>query len=100
MRPLLKDGEIIFVKETKKIFVGDIVLYHLNNKKYLHRVVKIEGDKLTVCDDVGITSETKISYSNVLGIYRTIFSGLIGFLYHKIVRFMYLNFRRIKQWFI
>jgi len=100
MRPLLKSGKIIFIKETKKVFLGDMVLYNFQGEKYLHRIVDIVKNDIIVCDDTGVTFPVRIKISNIIGIYPTIFNGYIGLLYNKIISTVFLFYRKIKYWFI
>ncbi|MFQ3675257.1 MAG: S24/S26 family peptidase [Endomicrobiia bacterium] len=100
MRPLLKSGEIVFIKKTKKVFLGDIVLYEFQGKKYLHRIINRVKNDIIVCDDTGVTFPVKIKISNIIGIHPTIFNGYIGLLYNRIVFHFFLFCRKVKYWFI
>ncbi len=99
MRPILKDEDIIFVLPYKKIKLGDIVLYRTEYGNFLHRVIKISSEKITVCDDAGIASPLEISLDQVIGVYPTIFSGILGLLYHFFIRNVFIVCRFIKNLF-
>lgn len=100
MRPLLKNGRIIPILCNKKIRLGDIVLYKKQNKLFLHRVVKISSQKIIVEDDCGVTSCVDVAYNEVVGVYPTFFSGVVGFIYHIITKNLYILFRNFKNFFI
>ncbi len=100
MRPLIKSGQVVYIKKTKKIKLGDIVLYRLGDKNYLHRVINIDKDEYTVYDDTNITSPVKIYLENIIGSYPTVFSGYIGFLYHKIILKIFFVCRKIIKFHI
>lgn len=100
MRPLLKNGQVVVVTSPeKKLKVGDVILYNIGNKFFLHRIVKLTPQNITVTDDCGITSYVSIPYDNVVGIYPTVFSGFVGFVYHILIRTIYKILRFIKRLF-
>ncbi|MFN3551057.1 MAG: S24/S26 family peptidase [Endomicrobiia bacterium] len=98
MRPLLRDGDIVLVVPwKKKLRVGDIVLYKLNGQLFLHRVVRVFLQNIVVNDDCGITSYVNVQLKNVIGIYPTILSGFLGYIYHILVKSVYITFRLVKK---
>lgn len=100
MRPLLKDGDFCLIQPPeKKLRVGDIVLYSCYGKNFLHRIVKIEDGYIVVLDDCGICQPVKIPYKLVIGVYRNLLSGFIGYIYHIIVRQLFILFRKLKNFF-
>lgn len=100
MRPLVKSGDIVYIEKKQKYCLGDVVLYEIKNQKFLHRIVKSLPDKkYIVCDDVGITSPMVIFSYNILGFYPTIFNGIIGYLYHVLIRLIFVFGRKIKNFF-
>ena len=44
MAPLIKNGDRVYVIETKKYDLGDIILFENNNKLICHRIIKIKDD--------------------------------------------------------
>lgn len=59
MRPFLEDGrDKAILTQSRNIKVGDPVLAELENKKYvLHRIVNIEGEKVTLLGDGNFLNE-------------------------------------------
>lgn len=100
MRPLLKNGQVVVVTSPeKKLKVGDVILYKIDNKFFLHRIVKLSEKNIIVTDDCGITSYVSIPYDNVVGVYPTILSGFVGFVYHIFARTIYKTLRFVKRLF-
>ncbi len=97
MRPIIRSGQIVFCKKVGKVRPGDIVLYKKGDRKYLHRVIKICGDKLVVGDDCGILSYHEIFVKQVEGKCFTIFNGFIGLVYHCVIRTIFIVFRKLKN---
>lgn len=98
MRPLIKIGDIVYIKEDYfDVSCGDIVLYEVDGQKFLHRIVKENKDSYVVCDDVGITLPIKIRKNSVIGVYPTIMGGFVGLFYHRVVRSMFQLLREVKH---
>ncbi len=97
MRPLIKDGSIIEVLPLKKVYCGDIVLYRTEYGNFLHRIIKFSSEKILVCDDIGITYPTEVSFNQIIGVYPTVFNGTLGILYHYFVRTVFIYGRSIKN---
>ncbi len=75
MRPFLEDGrDKALLAKASNPHVGDPVLAIINKRYYvLHRVVNIEGDKVTLLGDGNLTPEhctTDDIVASVLGFYR------------------------------
>ncbi len=70
MRPYLEDqrDKGLLVKIEKPLKKGDVILAETAPKRYaLHRIVKIEGDDITMCGDGNFSPEL-IKRSDVLAI--------------------------------
>lgn len=75
MRPFLEDNrDKALMKKAEHFKVGDPVLAEVSDKHYvLHRIVKIEGDKVTLRGDgnLGVEHcETKDVKAEIIGFYR------------------------------
>lgn len=102
MRPLIKSSEFVFVKEIKddKLIPGDMLLYEIDNKKYIHRILsinKIQDLTFQMIDDAGITDIHAISLKNVKGKVVSPFNGILGFVCHKIIINIFSLKRRLKS---
>ncbi|MCX7956951.1 MAG: hypothetical protein N2643_03535 [Endomicrobia bacterium] len=97
MRPLLKTGQIvpIFLNVSPKI--GDIILYKTHNSFFLHRVVKIFPKYIVVSDDCGITFYNIVAKDDVIGVYHSMLSGILGYLYHIVVKNSFIFLRFVKN---
>lgn len=54
MRPLLRDGRDIVVlkpSDGQQIQPGDIVLFRIKERRILHRIVRIDADRVTLAGD-------------------------------------------------
>lgn len=60
MNPALKDGEIVFIRQTKEIEVGDIVGFYYGGKVLLKRAIAQEGDKIEIDSDGNVSVNGKI----------------------------------------
>ncbi|MCM8832114.1 MAG: S24/S26 family peptidase [Candidatus Omnitrophica bacterium] len=101
MRPLLIDEQVVLILPLyKKVKPGDVVLYRLEGQLFLHRVVKLSSKSMFVEDDSGITCRVVVPLKDVLGIYPTILSGFLGYIYHILVRTVYITFRSVKKLFL
>lgn len=76
MRPFLEDGrdKALLAKPKPQPLVGDPVLAEVSPKRYvLHRIVKIEGENVTLLGDGNLTPEhCKLGdiQASVIGFYR------------------------------
>ena len=67
MQDTLQVGDSIIVKEVDEYKVGDIVTYK-NGKTYVtHRIVKIDGDKITTKGDANMQSDPPFDKKYILG---------------------------------
>ncbi len=91
MRPLISDGNIVFIRKKNNYRIGDIVLYEINSEKFLHRITKVLPNKrYVVCDDTATTLPVEIGFENIIGFYPNIFNGLFGYFYHIVIRTIFL----------
>lgn len=78
MLPLIRQGidSVSLMKPENGIKIGDIVFYLRDNGEYvLHRVIKAENRKYTLCGDNQITAEKNIEDRHIIGIAETIYRG-------------------------
>lgn len=72
MRPFLEDGrdKAILTKPSKPVRVGDVVLAEVLPRRYaLHRIVKIDGNLITMRGDGNLATE-QFDASKILGTAR------------------------------
>ncbi len=69
MLPFIIGGrDTVTIKKLSDINKGDIVLAHLPDKRYvLHRVISIDGDKLTLMGDGNLVGTERCLKKDILG---------------------------------
>ncbi len=79
MQDTLQVGDSIIVKKVDKYKVGDIVTYKKGKSYVTHRIVKIDGNKITTKGDANMQSDPPFDKKYILGkfIYK---SKLLNFL--------------------
>ena len=78
MQNTLYVGDHIIVKKTDNYKVNDIITYKLDDKYITHRIVNIDGDKVTTKGDANVTNDKPIDKKDIVGkfIYK---SSLLNF---------------------
>ncbi len=66
MQNTLQVGDSIISKKVDTYKVGDIVTYKLDNAYVTHRIVKIEGDKVTTKGDANQLNDPAIKKNQIL----------------------------------
>lgn len=95
MRPLLKDGSIINVCPAERYAPGDVVAYRYENKNYVHRIKRIENNRIFILDDVNITDGHWIRKSDIMGKVPGILrAGKSGLVWNIFARNFYSLFRK------
>lgn len=106
MLPLIRQGKdsVILVKPGL-LSIGDIILYKRKNGQFvLHRIVKMNGEKLVICGDNQTTLEYGITVSDVIAkvkaiyIDETRYEGVIGDKDNHYLKKLWLK-RKIKPQF-
>jgi signal peptidase I len=79
MWPELSRGDIVFVKKIgiEDIEVGSVIVFRHENGLAVHRVIKIEGTRITTKGDANPLADLPITYNDVIGRIPTIGSKLI-----------------------
>lgn len=71
MWPVLKEGDLVFIEGVARedIHIGDIIVFQnrTNNTLTIHRVVKLEEEKLTTKGDANFSEDVPAVYSDVIG---------------------------------
>ena len=62
-------GDYIIVKKTNEYNVGDIVTYEKDGYYVTHRIIKIEGDKVTTKGDANNTEDEEFNRNQIIGRY-------------------------------
>lgn len=107
MRPFLEDGrDKALLAKVGKLRVGDPVLAIIDHQRYvLHRIVKIEGDNVTLLGDGNLhpehckTSDIEVS---VIGFYRkgrTTLDPIAGWKW-KTYSTVWMRLRPIRRWLL
>lgn len=69
MEPEITTDDLVLIKKSDKLCVGDVVLYNTGRSNVLHRITKIDGDMITTQGDANNTEDKPFSKSAVLGVY-------------------------------
>lgn len=75
MFPLLKDGKdkvILHPCSADELSPMDVILFRYNGKHLLHRILKIEGDKLIIQGDGSYIAKEQCTIKDVVGKVQTI----------------------------
>lgn len=67
MEPVLNVDDLIVVKKTNNIKVGDIVTYISDKDFITHRVITINGDYITTKGDANNSEDVNVNMNNVIG---------------------------------
>ena len=75
MLPFIRgDIDSVALRKPEQLKVGDIALARFNGKYILHRVIALEGDKVTLMGDGNLSGTEKGNRSEVFGIVTEIIS--------------------------
>jgi signal peptidase len=78
MNPLLLVDDLVIIRESEDIKVGDVVVYEKDGDEIIHRVIKADGDTLTTKGDANTVEDDPIEISAVKGKLVTIFPYIGG----------------------
>ena len=121
MSPLIKDGDIVLYEEFKfPLFPdvtsggnpplispfdkggkrgilrrGDMVVYKINDKIFIHRIISIKNDRFIISNDDDLEKHIIEEYQ-ILGRVVSIYNGFFGYLIHIFLRTMRKVFRKAK----
>lgn len=108
MRPFLEDGrdKALLTKPKEQPKVGDPVLAEVDPKRYvLHRIVAIEGDKVTLLGDGNLSPEhctIRDIQASVMGFYRkgrTTLDSTDGWKW-KVYSKIWMTLRPVRRWLL
>lgn len=68
MEPTFSKGDLIFVKRSDKIAVGDIVVYQSGRELIVHRVIALDSDRVTTQGDANSVPDATFEHSAVIGV--------------------------------
>lgn len=81
MDPVIKQGEIVIIKETKDYKVGDIITYRVDEKFLItHRIVEINLNNVITKGDYNNTNDEPIKIEAIEG-KVILHSMLLGYIY-------------------
>jgi len=101
MSPLIKEGDIVLYDENPPLKngilkCGDMVVYKMNDKIYIHRIVSIENGKFIISNDDDLEKHI-IEKEQILGRVVSRYNGFFGYLIHIFLRTMRKVFRKAKE---
>ena len=68
MEPALGVGDLIFVRQSETLAVGDVVVYASGGSLVVHRIVALEGDTVVTQGDANNTADEPISRAAIKGV--------------------------------
>ena len=79
MYPALNRGDLILVKAAapEEIAVGTVVVFRHKDGLAVHRVVRLQGDKITTRGDANLKDDQPITYDDIVGRVPTIGDSLL-----------------------
>lgn len=79
MQPELKAGDSIIVKKVDEYKVGDIVTYKMDKSYVTHRIIKIDGNKITTKGDANKYADEPFDKKYILGkfVYKSKFLNFL-----------------------
>jgi signal peptidase I len=122
MSPFIKDGDIVLYEEFKFplspllerwenpplvspfdkggkkgiLRRGDMVVYKINDKIYIHRIVSINNGRFIISNDDDLEKHI-IEKEQILGRVVSRYNGFFGYLIHIFLRTMRKVFKRLKS---
>jgi len=84
MYPNLKDGDFLVVKNNQEVETGDIIcFFDEENRRIVHRVIKIDDNKIITKGDFNKYNDKPISKDKIIG--KVVFkSALIGLVFNNL----------------
>lgn len=76
MEDRLSVDDLVIIKATNKYKVNDIVLYQDGDNLIIHRIIKINGDKVTTKGDANNVADEPIQKSQIKGVLVYDIAGL------------------------
>lgn len=69
MWPVLKEGDLIFIKKISKeeLKIGDIVVWQNPQGFTIHRVVKLDKDNFVTRGDANFKDDKAVAYNEIVG---------------------------------
>jgi signal peptidase len=78
MNPLLLVNDLVIIRESDDINVGDVVVYEKDGDEIIHRVINMDGDILTTKGDANTVADDPIEISAVKGKLVTLIPAVGG----------------------
>jgi len=67
MQPVINDGETIVVEPVVKLRRGEIYVYEKGDGIIVHRLIRIDGDRLTFRGERAIDNDPPVARDRVIG---------------------------------
>jgi signal peptidase len=67
MEPAISVNDLVIVKETKEIEVGDVIVYQSGRDLIIHRVISKNGDLIVTQGDANQVADVPITMADVKG---------------------------------
>jgi signal peptidase len=67
MEPVISVNDLVFIRNSKKYEIGEIVVYQSGRELIIHRIVAIDGDMITTKGDANVAADEPIDNSLIKG---------------------------------
>ncbi len=67
MEPTLSENDLLIVRETEELYVGQVIVFQSGRSLTVHRIIELDGDSLTTQGDANNTLDDPITRDMVKG---------------------------------
>jgi signal peptidase len=67
MKPALEVNDLVFIRETKEIIPGNVIVYESDGELVIHRVISVDGTTVTTKGDANNIADEPFDLSRVKG---------------------------------
>lgn len=68
MEPVLSVDDLVFIRKTQDVEVGDIIVYQSGHQLIIHRVIETDGDTFLTKGDANNVADEPVNRSSVKGV--------------------------------
>lgn len=91
MAPAINTNDYILIMKVDNYKVGDIVTYKTGEKTITHRIIEVNGDKITTEGDSNLGADESINKEMIIGktmVHGKLLNAFVSYLYIIIIAFI------------